>query len=291
MATEVKLADNIILRPSKDGRSVDIVRDGEVIRSFSFLTKTLYISIDPSNKPETEAEAEARVGKDVVKITPKDFVKYKKELGLIPPIPEEEKERAYKTLALICFDHSYFDSFDRFAAKCRIFLTKDEWNAVKKHFYYDADCEEWLIQTSDTKKVIKELVKVSERFAKVHKYIARNFLVPRDELLAYLRCYEHRSLVIDYDAGWDKTYRNVCKKYGFTGNTQVIEKSSSLSGYNLGTLEVEKKPDKLMIVYSHAVPPDDYCIEVGIFRKEFGDYMTMLKVARIKGAVELASYY
>ena len=289
MATEVKLADNIILRPSKDGRSVDIVRDGEVIRSFSFLTKTLYISIDPSNKPETEAEAEARVGKDVVKITPKDFVKYKKELGLIPPIPEEEKERAYKTLALICFDCNYFDSFDRFAAKCRILLTTEEWSAVKKYFYYDADCECWLVTDHNTKDVVKELVEVSERFKKVHKYIARTFLIPSDELLAYLRCYDKRNLVIDYDAGWDKTYRQMLAKHGFTGKTEAVDKTTSLNGYNLGTLEVEKKPDKIMIVYSHAVPPDDYCIETAVVKEKFADYMTMLKVARIKNAVEFAS--
>jgi len=264
---QIKLPHNIVL--TAENNMLCVYKDGVKRGCVSkYLHKPLYITLS-GTKPVNNIEAEERAGIDVFKIENKQLLKYEYELGLWDNVDDDY---AYFVLKNMLFD-IVFDSNDKFAYVLKMQLTLKEWNAVKIYFF--AEENEYI--THDTKKVIDALVSVSERFKDAFAFALfsteLNVKLEYHSLVDYVKHYTMKDRVIDC-AYEDSGLERMKGLYGFHGTLKKIYSHGSLSMYNTGTIEVEYRYGKTLIVLSYAIPPDDYGIEVTVAAGKVEDVNT-----------------
>jgi len=255
MERKIQLAENAYLT-AENGVLV-LYKNGEKAGTVFLGAEEVYITLK-GEKPKSREEAERRVGKDVLKLTWKDTLRYAAELGVVRRVSRESYRDAISTVAAGVFE-DVLDSADVFSNRLLIRLTGHEWKAVEDLFYFDADCEGPL--TREPLKVVERLAKASERFALVVKALAANpFLRQTLPVRSFLEKYWlSRKIVDTYTFG--DGYGNpaeFAKKHGFSYSLTPIRESLSISGYNMGTLEAEEKGNRVYLEFTCALPPDSW---------------------------------
>jgi len=250
----IQLAENAYLT-NENGELV-LYKNGERAGTITPGTE-VYILIG-GEKPQSREELEERVGKDILRLTWKDTLRYAAELGVVRRISREKYMDAIQQVAAEVFE-SVLDSADRFSHRTLIHLTPEELSAVRDLFYYDADCEGFL--TAKPVEAVKRLADVSGRFALVVKALAANPLLEQTlSVRQFLEDYPLAEKIVDtylFGDGYGNP-ETFAKKHGFSYRLREFSESGNLAGYNTGRIKVEEKDNMVYLEYTCAIPPDSW---------------------------------